>query len=94
MSPCIHPPRPEHFGIMTANSGGVSVDEAMAELRRVCSGNAPRRGRSGGSVAPTLPPPSIEYEDGSGPMGWRRYIPLIVIGTIVGSLLGRALGWP
>ena len=109
MSPCIHPPRPEHFGLPphgesrpahdapeaggnTPVSHGAGIAEAMAGLRRACAGE--RAGRPGGSVAPKLPPPDVEYKDHGSQMGRKQYVVFLVIGIIVGRLLGLALGWP
>lgn len=105
MSPCIHPPRPEHFGLPphgesrpahdAPEAGGnatVSHEAGIAEAMATL-----RRacaGERAPDVLPGLPPPDVEYEDRGGPMGWRQYVVFLVIGIIVGRLLGLALGWP
>lgn len=108
MSPCIHPPHPEHFGLpphgeshpahdapAAGGNATVSHDAGIAEAMATLrrACAGERPGRPGGSVAPKLPPPDTEREGGCGQMGWRQFVvTLLVLGYVIGYLVAAVSG--
>ena len=108
MSPCIHPPRPEHFGLpphgeshhahdapVAGGNATVSHEAGIAEAMAALrrAYAMERPGRPGGSVAPKLPPPDVGYEGGCGAWGGRQQIvTLLVLGYFIGRFVSIMLG--